>query len=421
MTELSSSRSSQAVLFRNADVVDGSSSEPRTGVQVLVENGRIVQVADESIDAPHARVVDLQGRTLMPGLIDCHVHVIATTADLGANALLPDSLIAARATPLLKGMLMRGFTTVRDVGGADRGIQQAVAEGHFVGPQLVICGKALSQTGGHNDYRGFYDERDDQYQTRRLGSMGRICDGVESVRRAVRQEIKAGAQFIKVMANGGVSSPSDPIDFLSFSVAELETIVEEASNAQTYVSAHLYTDEAIRRAVKAGVHSLEHCNLITFETAQLAAERGAMACPTLVTYERLKAEGAEYGLKPESVAKIDDVRLAGLESLQTMREAGLPMAFGTDLLGEMQPHQSEEFVIRAQVLPPHEVIRSATLTAAKLLRMEGEIGCIAPGARADLIVVDGNPLEDMRLLTGQGEHLSLIMQSGRAVKDRLSR
>ncbi|OLO09653.1 peptidase M38 [Salinicola sp. MH3R3-1] len=420
MTELSSALPSPAVLFRNANLVDGSSPEPRAGVHVLVENGRIVQVSDTPIEAPDdARVIDLEGRTLMPGLIDCHVHVIATTADLGANALLPDSLVAARAKPIMEGMLMRGFTTVRDVGGADRGIQQAVAEGHFVGPRLVICGKALSQTGGHNDYRGFYDERDDQYQTRRLGSMGRICDGVESVRRAVRQEIKAGAQFIKVMANGGVSSPSDPIEFLSFSIDELKTIVEEASNAQTYVSAHLYTDEAIRRAVEAGVRSLEHCNLIEADTARLAAERGAMACPTLVTYERLKIEGADYGLKPESVAKIDDVRLAGLESLITMHEAGLPMAYGTDLLGEMHPHQSEEFVIRSQVLPPHEVIRSATSTAAKLLRMEGEIGCIAPGAWADLIVVDGNPLEDMSLLTGQGKHLSLIMQGGRAIKDRL--
>ncbi|WIX32344.1 amidohydrolase family protein [Salinicola sp. JS01] len=414
-------RTPPARLLKNFRLVDGSAAEPRDGLQVLIEGDRIVQVAETAIEAPHAEVIDLGGRTLMPGLIDCHVHVIATTADLGANALLPDALVAARATPILKGMLERGFTTVRDVGGADRAIQQAVAEGYFVGPRLVICGKALSQTGGHNDYRGFFDERDDQYQTRRLGSMGRICDGVEAVRRAVRQEIKGGAQFIKVMANGGVSSPSDPIDFLSFSRAELETIVEEASNAQAYVSAHLYTDEAIRRAVEAGVRSLEHCNLITAETARFAAERGAMACPTLVTYERLKLEGAEYGLKPESVAKIDDVRLAGLESLVTMREAGLEMAYGTDLLGEMHPHQSDEFVIRAQVLPPHEVIRSATATAAKLLRMEGEVGCIAPGAYADLIVVDGNPLEEMRLLTGQGDHLALIMQGGRVIKERLSR
>ncbi|WP_251976188.1 metal-dependent hydrolase family protein [Salinicola avicenniae] len=408
-----------SLLLTNADLVDGTSPEPRRGVNVLIENGRIAQVSEASIAAPDARVVDLKGRTLMPGLIDCHVHVIATTADLAANALLPDALVAARATPILKGMLARGFTTVRDVGGADRGIQQAVEEGHFAGPRLVVCGKALSQTGGHSDLRGFYDERDDQYQTRRLGSLGRLCDGIDAVRRATRQEIKGGAQFIKVMANGGVSSPSDPIDFLSFSVDELKAIVEEAANAQTYVAAHLYTDQAIRRAVEAGVHSLEHCNLITPETARLAAERGAMACPTLVTYERLKIDGADFGLKPESVAKIDDVRLAGLESLAIMREAGLEMAFGTDLLGQMHPHQSEEFVIRSQVLPAQEIIRSATATAAKLLRMEGEIGCVAPGARADLIVVDGNPLEDLRLLAGQGDHLSLILQGGIAVKDRL--
>lgn len=406
-------------LLHNARLVDGTSPTPRENISVLIENDRITQVSDTPIEAPGATRLDLGGRTLMPGLIDCHVHVIATTADLGANALLPDSLITARATPIMRDMLMRGFTTVRDVGGADRGLQQAVAEGHFVGPELMICGKALSQTGGHTDYRGFYDERDDQYQTRRLGSMGRICDGVDAVRRATREEIKSGAQFIKVMANGGVSSPSDPIDFLSYSVNELEAIVEEATNAQTYVSAHLYTDQAIRRAVLAGVRSLEHCNLITHETAQLAAEKGAMACPTLVTYEMLKKEGAQYGLKPDSVAKIDDVRLAGLESLKIMREAGLTMAYGSDLLGEMHRHQSEEFVIRARVLPAHEVIRSATLDAARLLQREGEIGCIAPGARADLIVVDGNPLEDMSLLTGQGAHMPLIMQGGRLIKHQL--
>ena len=408
-----------SLLLYNARLVDGSAPTARDNISVLIEHGRITQVSEEAIDAPDATRLDLGGRTLMPGLIDCHVHVIATTADLGANALLPDSLITARSSRIMRDMLMRGFTTVRDVGGADRGLQQAVAEGYFEGPELVICGKALSQTGGHTDYRGFYDERDDQYQTRRLGSMGRICDGGDAVRRATRQEIKAGAQFIKVMANGGVSSPSDPIDFLSFSVSELEAIVEEATNAQTYVSAHLYTDQAIHRAVMAGVRSLEHCNLITPETARLAAEKGAMACPTLVTYEMLKQEGAQYGLKPDSVAKIDDVRLAGLESLKIMREAGLTMAYGSDLLGEMHRHQSEEFVIRSRVLAPHEVIRSATLDAARLLQREGDIGCVAEGARADLIVVDGNPLEDMSLLTHQGAHMSVIMQGGRMVKNQL--
>jgi imidazolonepropionase-like amidohydrolase len=189
--------------------------------------------------------------------------------------------------------------------------------------------------------------------------------------------------------------------------------------AQTYVAAHLYTDAAIARAVRAGVHSLEHCNLIEPETARAAAAAGAIACPTLVTYQALKDEGASLGLPPESVAKIDDVRLAGLRSLEVMREAGLSMAFGTDLLGPMHRHQSSEFTIRAEVLPPIEIIRSATSLAAKLLRQEGRLGSVAVGALADLLVVEGDPLRDLALLTAQGAHLSVIMQGGRFVKNLL--
>ncbi|NBD00027.1 amidohydrolase family protein [Atlantibacter hermannii] len=405
------------LLFINATLVDGVSDTALKNHQLLVEDGRISQISASPIDAPSATVVDLKGKTLMPGLIDCHVHVIASSANLGHNAMLPDSLVTARAAKIMQGMLNRGFTTVRDVGGADYGLKQALEEGLLSGPHLMICGKALSQTGGHTDYRGRYDSRNADFYAKKLGALGRICNGVDEVRRAVREEIKAGAEFIKVMANGGVSSPSDPIDFLSFSVSELEAIVEEASNAQTYVSAHLYTDEAIRRAVNAGVHSLEHCNLITPETAALAASKGAMACPTLVTYEMLKNEGEQYGLQPDSIAKIDDVRLSGLDSLKIMFEAGLPMAYGSDLLGDMHVHQSEEFVIRNRVLPAAEVIRSATSVAARLLRKEGEIGSLTPGAWADLIVVNGNPLDDISLLTGQGKHIPLILQQGKPVKN----
>lgn len=405
------------LLFINAILVDGVSDTALKNHQLLVEDGKISQISAGSIDAPSATVVDLKGKTLMPGLIDCHVHVIASSANLGHNAMLPDSLITARAAKIMQGMLNRGFTTVRDVGGADYGLKQALEEGLLSGPHLMICGKALSQTGGHTDYRGRYDSRNADFYAKKLGALGRICNGVDEVRRAVREEIKAGAEFIKVMANGGVSSPSDPIDFLSFSVSELEAIVEEARNAQTYVSAHLYTDEAIRRAVNAGVHSLEHCNLITPETAALAASKGAMACPTLVTYEMLKNEGEQYGLQPDSIAKIDDVRLSGLDSLKIMFEAGLPMAYGSDLLGDMHVHQSEEFVIRNRVLPAAEVIRSATSVAARLLRKEGEIGSLTPGAWADLIVVNGNPLDDISLLTGQGKHIPLILQQGKPVKN----
>lgn len=404
-----------SILFTNARIVDGSAPEAGAPVNVLVE-GDVIRDVGTSVASAKARSIDLKGKTLMPGLIDAHVHVVAGLADLGRNAALPDSLVTARSFGIMREMLMRGFTTVRDVGGADFGLKQAVEEGHFPTPRLVISGKALSQTGGHADFRGRYDDREAVLTRHRLGALGRICDGVDQVRRAAREELKGGADFIKIMANGGCASPTDPIHFLGYSVSELEAIVEEARMAGTYVSAHVYTDAAIRRCVEAGVHSLEHCNLIQPETAELAARNGAVAVPTLVTYDKLASEGGKLGFPPDSVAKVEFVRAAGMESLAIMQKAGLAMAYGSDLLGEMHRHQSEEFVIRGRALPAHEVIASATHVAARLLKLEGKIGTIAPGAHADLIVVDGDPLKDLSLLTRQGKHMPAIMKGGVFVK-----
>ena len=410
---------SNSIVFDNARVLDGCSPEGERGMSVRVEDGRIREIADRPIASASARRIDLAGRTLMPGLIDCHVHVIAAIAHLGQNAMMPDALVAYHAANIMRGMLHRGFTTVRDLGGATYALVEALEQGLIEGPRLVICGKALSQTGGHTDFRGRYDNRDPDYQVRRLGSLGRVVDGVDACRAAARDELRQGATFIKIMANGGVASPTDPIAFLGFSADEIRAVVEEAHNGQTYVAAHLYTDEAIARAVTCGVRSVEHANLIEPATAALVRERGAIVCPTLVTYEALKSEGASLGMLPVSIAKIDDVRLRGLESIEIMHKAGVTMAFGTDLLGEMHRHQSEEFVIRSRVLPPIEVIRATTVNAARLLRMEGEIGTIAPGACADLIVVDGDPLADLSLLTHQGRHLPAIMKDGVFVKNDL--
>jgi imidazolonepropionase-like amidohydrolase len=407
------------ILLRNASIVDGTSAEPRPGMNILIE-GEIFREVGETPIRTAADAIDLAGRTLMPGLIDCHVHVVATLVNLAQNSLLPDSLVAARASVILRDMLMRGFTSVRDVGGADYGIKLALQEGAMLGPRLFICGKALSQTGGHADLRGRFDAREGRYFERRLGALGRICDGVAEVRRAAREEIKAGADLIKIMANGGIASPTDPIFFLGFSREEIAAAVEEAAMANTYVAAHLYTDEAIRRAVECGVKSVEHANLITPATAELMVERDAWAVPTLVTFEALKEEGARFGLPEVSIAKIDDVRLAGLKSLEILREAGVRMAYGSDLLGEMHRRQSEEFTIRRRVLPAQEIIAGATSVAAEVLGMADRLGTIAPGAYADLIVVDGNPLEDLGVLGGQGERIPAIMQGGRFVKNRLS-
>jgi imidazolonepropionase-like amidohydrolase len=249
--------------------------------------------------------------------------------------------------------------------------------------------------------------------------MGLIVDGVDNVRAACRTMIKEGANFIKVMANGGVSSPNDPIHSIQYSREEILAMVEEADNAGLYVSAHVYTDKAIRRCVELGVHSLEHCNLIEPETARLAAEKGCIAVPTLVAYDALALEGEALGLGATEFAKIEVVRSGGLRSLEVMRDAGLPMAFGSDLLGQLRKYHCMEFEILAKVLTPAEIIRSATLIGAKLCRLEGEAGIIAPGASADLLVINGNPLSDIGLLQGDGAHMSAIMSRGTFAKNHL--
>ena len=409
------------LIVSNGSIVDGQSAERREGMHVLIRNGLIEEVSDKPITSATGLEIDFRGETLMPGLIDCHTHVIASEVNLDKNALLPNSLVAARAIGIMRGMLMRGFTTVRDLGGADFGLQQAVEEGIVLGPRLVICGKGFSQTGGHSDFRGRYDTRPTEWLAGKLGALGRVCDGVEDLRRGIREEIKGGAQFVKLMTNGGVASPTDPVNFLGFSKAELLMAVEEAGMSQTYVAGHLYTAESIKRAVECGVRCVEHASLVDAEAARLIADRGAVTVPTLIIFEGLKSEGAELGLPASSVAKIDDVRLFGKRSLEILRNAGVVMGYGTDLLGPLHRLQSEEFLLRGEVLPAHEVIRSATLDAARVLRMEGKVGCIIPGAFADLIAVKGNPLKDLSLLTKQGRHMPVIVKGGEVVKNEINK
>lgn len=406
----------QPILFINGRVLDAERGISRDGLAVLVQDGRIAEVGTGIAAPADTRTVDLGGRTLMPGLIDCHVHVVAETLDLWGNMVAPSSLSGLRAGRVMEEMLQRGFTTIRDLGGADHGLVRGVEEGLIDGPRIVICGKGLTTTGGHADLRKRTDDRPGMMSDR-LGSMGYIADGVDEVRAACRKMIKEGATFIKVMANGGVSSPNDPIHSIQYSREEILAMVEEAENAGLYVAAHVYTDRAIRRCVELGVRSLEHCNLISAETAKLAAEKGCIAIPTLVAYDALWLEGKALGLGPAEFDKIEVVRSGGLKSLEIMRDAGLPMAFGSDLLGGLRKYHCMEFELLAKVLTPAEIIRSATVVGAELCQMTGQIGTIAAGAFADLVVVDGDPLKDIALLQGDGAHMPLIMAGGRVVKE----
>jgi imidazolonepropionase-like amidohydrolase len=389
-------------------------------MHVLVEEERIREVSDRPLTAPEAQVIDLKGKTLMPGLIDAHAHLIATTLNLGQLALEPVTLTTARARLIAEGMLQRGFTTIRDASGADWGLAAAIAYGLIDGPRLFYAGRALSQTGGHGDFRPRTWEADHCACCMAGAQFAVIADGVPAVQQAAREELRRGATQIKIMASGGVASPTDPVWNLQYSEDEIRAIVWEARAWRTYVMAHAYTPEAIVRCVRNGVRSIEHGNLLDRETAALMAREHAFLVPTLVTYEALHREGKQWGLPQVSIDKIKDVREAGLQSLEYARAAGVKMGFGTDLLGETHHYQSLEFSIRAQVLSPFEVLQSATTVNAELLQRPGELGVLTPGALADMLVVDGNPLNDLSLLQEQGKHLLLIMKGGKLFKNALT-
>lgn len=403
------------ILFKNVHVLDVRRGVLLENHQVLIEGSVIREVSGQPITTASAQIIDGRGRTLMPGLIDCHVHTTFSQTNLGLLAQTPNTALALRALPILRGMLRRGFTTVRDAGGADFALKAALEDGldgTVRGPRLFVSGPALSPTGGHGDFR----PRSDRLQPvgcgcQRLAST-RVADGVDAVRLAVRELLQMGADQIKIMSSGGVASPTDPVNALGYSLEETRAIVDEAAARHTYVLAHAYTPEAILRAVECGVRTIEHGNLIDAPTAELMARHGAYAVPTLITYEALARDGVRLGLGAESAAKIEQVRTAGLRSLEIFHAAGVKLAFGTDLLGASHDLQSEEFLIRAQVQTPAEVLRSATLIGAEVLGQSGRLGEISPGATADLLLVDGNPLQDLACLTGQGEHIPLVMQGG---------
>ena len=406
-----------STVFTNARYLDVDSGVWRTG-DLEVADGRFARVdgaeraarsAGEDVD-----VVDLSGRHVIPGLIDCHVHVYAMTANLAELETEAPSYAALQAARLMGDMLDRGFTTVRDTGGADHGLAAAQSEGLLRGPRLFYGGKSLSQTGGHADNR-----RPGQQQS--LGAscctgLGLLADGPDAVRRAARDQLRTGSHHLKIMAGGGVASPTDRVDSIQYSPAEMRAAVEEAHDANRYVAAHAYTPGAISRALEAGVRSIEHANLMDRPTARKIREAGAFVTMNLVTYWALKEFGASMGLPEASQRKVDDVLTAGENALQIADEEELQLCFGTDLLGGMQVHQSKEFEIRARHQEPLAILRAATVTAAKLLQRDGELGVIREDACADLVVLDGDPLQDIALLSDPDP--VMVVQGGHIVSRR---
>jgi imidazolonepropionase-like amidohydrolase len=409
------------ILFKNARLLDPHADALQGGVSVLVEGETIREVSAKPIKAPKADVVDCKDRTLMPGLIDCHVHVMLSEVNIRYLEAIPLTMMTVRAAALMRGMIDRGFTTVRDTGGADWGMRDGVAQGHLPGPRMFIAGRALGPTGGHSDARRRTDVHSGACKCCNAMSFClEVVDGADAVRAAVREQLRQGVDQIKIMVSGGVASPYDPLDSRQFSLAEIAAAVEEAAAFGRYTQAHAYTPDAITRAVSQGVRTIEHGNLIDEKSAKLMKDKGAYLVANLVAYYAMKERAKEFGMSSEMLAKNDMVIDGGLKSLEICKRAGIKVGYGSDLLGALQVDQSREFLLRREVLSPIEIIRQATLVGAEIVRMPGKLGVVKPGAFADILVVDGDPIKKLELLTGQGENLSVIMKAGRFHKNRLA-
>jgi imidazolonepropionase-like amidohydrolase len=413
------------LLFINARVFDGHGADCPEGMSVLVADGRIQEVSAQAVSAPRgARIIDAAGRTLMPGMIDCHVHAFASDVDVQKIETFGETYRAAHAARMLPFLLGCGFTTVRDIGGGNWSLHRALADGLVRGPRLLYAGRILSMTGGHGDLRQGHERA-------RYGSacgcsggvfnaLAVIADGVDECLKAVREELRQGAHCIKIMGSGGVASPTDPIWMNQYREDEIRAIVGECNERRTYVSAHCHPASAVRRCVQNGVRTIEHATLIDRETAEFVAAAGAYVVPTMSIAEQLVELGRRLGFPPQSQEKADYAWRSALSGLDSMRSAGVKLCFGTDLLGALYSRQCREFQLRRQVFQPVEILRQATSIAADMMMMQGQIGCVQPGAHADLLLVDGDPLADIGLLEADGARLSVIVRAGELIKDALA-
>lgn len=400
------------LLIENARIWDGLADDYVTEGRVLCVDGRVDSVggAAQAADA----VIDLGGRALLPGFIDAHFHAYASDVNIALLETLPLSYLSHHAARLLGDALDRGFTTVRDAGGADWGLWKAMEDGLIRGPRVFYSGRAISQTGGHGDSRAQHAE---PCGCRHIGNLSQVADGIDEVRKVAREALRQGAHQIKIFVSGGVASPTDPIWMPQFSAGEIRAIVEEAATRRTYVLAHAYTPDSIVHAVNNGVRSIEHGNLLDAPAARVMAMAGAFLVPTLITYEALVADGARFGLAPVSQQKLLEVASRGQDAVRNARAAGVKVGFGTDLLGPLHRWQAHEFRLRGAVERPVDVLRSATSVNAELLMRGGELGVIAPGARADLVAFDGDPLADLSTLWEAGP--ALVVKGGAVMKQRL--
>lgn len=412
--DVTTAQGAPSTLIRNVQIFDGENVIASSG-SVRIQEDLIIEVSSSLlIPTAEDHVIDGKGRFLMPGLIDAHVHVSWAFAFSKAD-MVNEAYATAGAVANASAMLKRGFTTVRDTAGTDYGLAQAIDDGVVPGPRIIFTGRSISQTGGHADHRKINAKAEDRMM---FGFGSTIADGVAEVTKAAREELRRGAYFIKIHAGGGVTSPTDPLHSIQYSVAEMEAAVQTAADRGTYVAAHAYTPESITRALNAGVKTIEHANMIDKKTAELAAKKGAFVVPNLITYWAMdKAPNLPVHIKAKNKTTLD----AMTNALKVLKESGVKVAFGTDLIAEMHSLQNQEFLLRAEAFSPIEILRQATSVNASLIALSGlnnpyePLGVIEKGAVADLLLIDGNPLENLTLMTQPATAFSMIMKNGEIV------
>jgi imidazolonepropionase-like amidohydrolase len=403
-------------VLANATIFDGTSAEFVENGTVVIEGDRIREVTSGEVQFNDSRVIDCGGRYLMPGLIDCHVHAYSPTFNLPVADHMPASLLTAYATKWLRGALHRGFTSVRDAGGGDIGLALAIERGVIEGPRFFFSGKALSQTGGHSDNRPV-DHVAQCGCTGYAGANGLVVDGADAVRLVVREELRKGATQIKLMLSGGVTSPTDPMWMPQFTDDEILAAVQEAATRRTYVMAHAHTDDAARRCATLGIRTVEHGTDIGPKTAAFLAERGTYVVPTLSAGAVLARHGARVGIPPAGVEKVKGIAEVTARSLENLIRAGVKLGMGTDLFGEeFHGLQGSELKLRGEISAPIDVLRSATSIGAEILQKSGELGCIRPGALADILILRGNPCADLGLFADAEGNIPMIMKGGEIVR-----
>ncbi|HEU4864328.1 MAG TPA: amidohydrolase family protein [Candidatus Limnocylindria bacterium] len=395
------------ILFSGGRVVDGTGADP-ADADVVVEDGRIVEVGP-GLDGDER--VDVTGKALLPGLFDCHTHVVFSTIDTMRRIQTPFSYRFYQAMHNLEATLRIGITTVRDAGGADLGVKQAVEDGLIRGPRMQISLGMISQTGGHGD--GWLPSGANLRLDSHPGVPNTIVDGPDEMRAKVRELVRMGADVIKVAVSGGVLSPRDKPTHAHFRLEELKVLVEEATAAGIWVMAHAQATPGIKNAIRAGIRSIDHGIYLDDEAIEMMLARGTWLVPTLVAPRGVIDAAAAGAAIPEaSVAKAHEVAEIHRASFAKAVEAGVKVAMGTD--SGVTPHGNNLRELQLMVeggMTPMQAIVATTQSAAQLMGLEDELGTLEPGKRADLVVVDGDPL-DVATLT---DRIEAVYQDGARV------